>query len=327
MRRQHRLLVLWTAASLVLLCALFPAFDTTPAAVLRALHSAPLSMYAVVILLTLANQLAGAQKWRLASEQLGGDGRRHDLAHAFETTALGAFLGQVMPIQVSTAMVRGMVGGRNRGGAATAIGATVHEQAYDFIVLLPAAVAGLVALILEWSAPTAGAAMLGAVAVAIVLAPRLIWLARDLLSVVRTQTKGRTARFMLDADRALFGASGVPRSLSLQLGMLSLVRAVCMAARIVVIAAVMAPAADALLIALGYPTVGIVGALPLTPAGLGLVEWSWSGLLIHAGSPAADAAAAAISMRVVNLLALGVILVALGGMRLARIGRGSVPRA
>lgn len=322
MSHRHRLVALWTAASLVLLVALFPVFDTTPADVTRGLMAAPWSMYGTVLALTVINQLAGAERWRLAAAHLSDGAARHSRGHAFETTALGAFLGQVVPIQLSTAMVRGMLGAKTQGGARTAVGATVHEQAYDLVVLLPAAVAGAIALLGDWSIAASAALMLAAVACAIAVAPQLFGAARAVAVFVRDRSHGRLARVLDVANTALFGASGVPRNASVVLGLLSVVRAVCMAGRVVVIAAVLAPDADPVGVALGYPTVGIIGAMPLTPAGLGLVEWSWSGLLVHAGALPSAAATAAISMRLVNMMVLGVIMAVLVALRVGRPARG-----
>jgi uncharacterized membrane protein YbhN (UPF0104 family) len=315
MSRRHRLIALWTAASLVLLLALFPAFGARPSSVADALASGPWTMYAAVLLLTVLNQLAGAQKWRVAAARLADGGASYALRHAFETTVLGALLGQVVPIQLTTAMVRGIMGEKAQGGARIAVGATVYEQAFDLVVLLPAGVAGAFALLLDCSTALSAGLMLTAAVGSIVVAPSLFDFARAVTAFTGRTCRGRAAHLLGRVSTALSGAARVPTGTSLELGLLSLFRLGCMAARVAVIASALAPTADSASIALGYPTVGIIGALPVTPAGLGVVEWSWSGLLVHAGAPPADAVTAAISMRLINLLVLAVILLAVVALR------------
>ena len=319
MSRRHRLIALWTAASLVLLLALFPAFGATPAAIADALASAPWTMYAAVLALTVVNQLAGAQRWRLAAVRLSAGHATYGLRHAFETTALGALLGQVVPIQLTTAMVRGLMGDAAKGGARIAAGATAYEQAFDFLVLLPAGLAGAAALLTGRSNPVSAASMLGAAACSAAAAPQLFRLARTVAVSAGRACRGRAALLLDDVSSSLSAAAMVPFGTSLVLGTLSLARMGCMAGRVVVVAAALAPDADSLSIALAYPTVGIIGALPVTPAGLGVVEWSWSGLLAHAGASPADSVTAAISLRLVNLLALAAILVAIATCRLVAL--------
>lgn len=315
MSRHHKLVLLWSAASLALVAVLFPAFGTTPAVVVARLASAPWTMYALVVLLTVGNQLAGAQKWRFAARQLSGGAHTYSMRASFETTVLGALLGQVLPIQVTTAVVRGIVGSARSGGAPIAVGATAFEQLFDLVVLCAAGLAGLAAIGIGLGIPMSVSLVLSAAFAGVLLSRGFCESARAIIAMSRRNASVRLARPLRRAEVILTSASSVSWRATIVLGLLSVARMLFMAGRVVAVAAVIAPRADRWEVALGYPAIGIVGALPITPGGLGVVEWSWSGLLLHAGALPSEAAVAAISLRIVNLAALTAILAFAGALR------------
>lgn len=316
MSRQHRLIALWSALSLALLASLFPAFGTTPADLFARLAAAPWTMYALVLVLTLANQLAGAEKWRIGARQFSGDTHRYSIRQSLETTALGALYGQVLPVQITTALVRGTVGSARAGGSRVAVSATAYEQFFDLVVLSASALAGVLA-ISGGLAAGAGAVLVGSAAIgAAFLAPRLLGAFHAVARLIRGFGTTHAPRWLHRTEAALAGAAGVPTGAAAAIGLLGVARVALMIARVAAVAAVIAPEADSWEVALGYPVVGVIGALPITPGGLGVMEWSMSGLLLHAGAVPANAAVAAISLRLVNLSALTVILVATGVLRL-----------
>ena len=107
-------------------------------------------------------------------------------------------------------------------------------------------------------------------------------------------------------------ASKAPARVLAELTGWSIARMALLAFRLILIAMVFAPGIEVLLVAIGYPIVGLTSAVPILPGGLGLTEWSLTGLLVHAGAKGAAAAALiAIMVRLIVLAALMALCVVL----------------
>jgi uncharacterized membrane protein YbhN (UPF0104 family) len=117
---------------------------------------------------------------------------------------------------------------------------------------------------------------------------------------------------------ALERAGRAPAGVMAGLVGLSAARLVVVTLRAVAVALVFVPEVSPVLVAAAYPAAGLVQALPFTPAGLGLAEWSWTGLLVLAGAMAPAAAMAALAFRAVNVIALTLLSGAVVGLGLVR---------
>ena len=81
--------------------------------------------------------------------------------------------------------------------------------------------------------------------------------------------------------------------------------------RTLVVAVALEPGIDPAIVAFGYPVAALITAVPITPAGLGVAEWTWSGFLIAGGAAPAVAAIIAVSFRVVGICSLIVLVLIL----------------
>ena len=85
------------------------------------------------------------------------------------------------------------------------------------------------------------------------------------------------------------------------------------------IAFVFAPTAAPTLVAAGVPAGVFAAALPISPSGLGIADWTWGGMLILAGATPVAAAITTLASRVAYVISLS----AVGGtVFLARSIRG-----
>lgn len=316
MNRHSLLLALWSAASLILLAALLPALDATGGDLAAAIGGAPWSMFATVMGLTVLNLAAGAQKWRISTQLFGTAATKIGMLAAFESTALGAFLGQVAPMQLTTAAVRALLARRTPGGARLALGTTLHEQTFDLIALIAAV---LTAAAVHWVDSSASLAVIAGFVVAAALLglmQSILRMGSNLASRLAGRSTGPARQAMRGYASALAVAAEAPAGIVVKLVLLSVVRIALLTTRTTVIAIALAPSVTVLDVVLAYPVVAIIMAIPLTPAGLGVVEWSWAAVLIAAGASPDQAAITALSFRIVNLLALAAVLAVLGLMRL-----------
>ena len=325
--QQRWLIALWLLLSLGVAASLFPILGVSPAMALIALGDIPAIQFLPIIVLTLVNQLAGAQKWRIAMRHLGSGPTSGGLFVAFESTALGAFFGQVIPIQISTALVRRARPGTSAGERSLGIAATIYEQGYDLLVLVFASLGAVAAVFWKLSLTKALCVALLAVTLGIAAFQATIKLFAGLTSQGRQDPRARARERLARYAAVLMVASSVPTGAVVRLAALSLVRMACMIGRLAVIAAVLAPDADRGRLAVAYPVFGIAASLPLTPAGLGIAEWSWAGLLVFSGSQRQSAVSCAFALRLANMTALLVILCGIGLFHASGFLRRRVARA
>lgn len=124
------------------------------------------------------------------------------------------------------------------------------------------------------------------------------WLGRRRLlrrSVLGSPEAGAALRRLSDRAHALVALERVPGTALPVLGQLTLD---VTSLYLFLVAAGAEPAAAQVLVAYGLGT--IVGVLPLTPSGLGVVEATLIGVLVAAGSPAAAVVPAVLGYRLVN---------------------------
>lgn len=310
-------LVLWMAGGLGLIYLMLRYLGVSLVEVLAALREAPIWMYVSVTVLTFANQIVGALKWRTAARWLATEKKEPSLFQMVETTSVGSFFGQIIPPQISAVMARWIIAQPEERRGGWAVKSTIFEQMFDLLVLVCAGLAGLSMFMLHVS----GAAAVGVVLLSLVvgLAGLRIGLGVGWRLCLAAARLPIGQALLLNAADSFAHAYAAPRRVSVKLSLWSLLRLLLLALRAVVIAVVFAPAASPLLVAAGYPAVGLIAALPITPAGLGVMEWSWSGVLIASGAAAPNAAIAALGLRLVSLVSLTVIMALFAVLRLLRL--------
>ncbi|WP_238368512.1 lysylphosphatidylglycerol synthase transmembrane domain-containing protein [Mesobacterium pallidum] len=273
-----------------------------------ALGRVPLWVYLPVALVQAVIIALAAKKWVLI---LGaGGGQSLPLRDATSATTLGALAGQVLPIQLVTPALRAWVARRHGIAPTRAVGTSLLEQVFEVIVLAAMGASGLLARLAGFDIVATGIfALLIALVLTGVVRPGLTlgaWAVARLAPMA-----GAFATLAQGFDKA----REMPGRLLVTLTSLSLARYLMMAAMNVGLLMVLAPQADPVLLVAAYPLVLLVMTLPIFPGGLGVVELTWSGVLIAQGSGVAEATEAALALRIVQtagFLAIAPLLVALG---------------
>ena len=315
MKARRVWLTISALAAAALVVILFHVVGATGRDVVDALLGAPLWMLAALTFLTGANKLIGAAKWGAAARWLAPDARAPRFWRRVELTAIGSLFGQLAPVQLANAAVRWLEA-RGRGEGGDAVGATLYEQVFDLIALIAFGACGAAILWLAPSAPVALALLAATAAVSLAAFGFGCRVAAVLCRRVGDRIGG--APFLDRAGEAFARAAAAPFPVSARLFAWSSLRVAATAGRLVVAVIVFAPAASPLLAAAGYPLAGLALAAPIFPAGIGLAEWTLSGLLVLAGAAASAAAVTAVAFRLANLASLIVVLALLAGARLAR---------
>ena len=104
-------------------------------------------------------------------------------------------------------------------------------------------------------------------------------------------------------DAALTRTSTFPHPVLFSLTAYSFLRYFGMVVLNVWILHLLVPTADIVHLALAYPAILLVMSLPVFPGGLGVVELSWTGVLIAQGIDPQLAVAAALALRVISTIA------------------------
>ena len=207
---------------------------------------------------------------------------------AMAVTAGGAVLGNVMPVQAAISAARAGHARLLGQPAAEAAAHSVHEQAFDALVVLAAALAAAL-----WLVAGTVAAVIGfflSLAVFAVLMGRMFGLGARIFG-----RSGRIADWLSQAARLPDATARFLLAASALRYLLTLLRALAVLAALGLTGA-MAEAAAA------YPLIQIAGVLPLSPGGLGVVEAGWTGVLTAAGVALPLAAGAAVAMRAAIML-------------------------
>jgi uncharacterized membrane protein YbhN (UPF0104 family) len=302
--------------AVILVVLLFWQFDLSLSDLGHSLASVPTWAFGAVFGLTLINQCIGVIRWQRVTASLFPDAAGPAFLPALTATSWGSFFGQVLPVQLAMTAARWVL--VKRSGA---VGSTLFEQLMDLVVLSAASAAAVLVLMLGAPAYVGVLTLLVLIGCAVVGLPLALTLVASLItnatrSITPISAKGRKVSAVLTAMAEL------PRGLIHWLLAWSTARLTVLALRMVIVVAVLIPAMDQGLVALGYPIVGLALGIPITPAGLGVADWTWTGLLVLAGAGAAAAALAALVARCLNFLSLLVIVIVL---TTARLITGSEP--
>jgi uncharacterized membrane protein YbhN (UPF0104 family) len=269
-----------------------------------ALGLQPVAFGFLVILIGINTYLAG-EKWRLVERRLGGrlPGAMPRSLY-FALTAMGVGLGVTMPVQVSAAISRSL-GSHFYGGRALVRGtaATLFEQSFDLFAACSLA-AGSAALLLvgggalTWTALACVMGTAGAVATASGAA----WaghLIKRMSSSPRLADGGCAKRLL----RAVSAGGLLSHGLAHRLFALSLLRFFVLT--LMAGATTWAVGLDVPLwqLSAAMPFVLLAAAVPLTPGGLGMVEWAFASALVAYGTRFEIAAQWAVLNRLIVTIA------------------------
>jgi uncharacterized membrane protein YbhN (UPF0104 family) len=319
-RRPHLVLVVGSSVLSGLLLVAFCFWTNIDLAItarsLMRLH--PVDFLAILLLMGINSFLAG-EKWRLVTTRLGGvDGGAPPRQLCFALSAIGTALGQFLPAQISTALARS-AGTRAFGGPVLrdGVGATIFEQLFDFFV---AALLGCASLLVIVMAGNAAAWALWSL-VAIVAGFALCVFAGRLAATSSGWLASLADRIPAGRMRKLLASVAEPRliasEMTLRLFVLSLLRLVVL----VLIGAAVANALSLDLplwhLAAAFPFAVLAIALALTPAALGVGEFTFSWALVALGTPLQVAGQWVIATRI--LVVVTAALLGLAGMAIVAL--------
>lgn len=294
-RTWHRAILPFVAAIAILVAASALA-NLSVAGLSAQILALPAWVFAGIVFAQFATVLIGSYKWKLA---LAGTGAHIGLRDAVAATSLGVLLGQFLPMQVVTPLSRAWIATRAQIDALRSVSTSLVEQATEVLVLCLMVLFGVAMGASGQIALPVVALLIGALLLAFglwrnpggwttkVLAAADVWVEKA------GGPKGRLSQ----TRRAL---SGIGAPLLGGLIGLGAMRFVLFAALNVVVLALLVPRADPLILLASYPVVLLLMSLPIFPGGLGVVEATWSGVLIAQGIPAPEAFAAAIALRIVS---------------------------
>jgi uncharacterized membrane protein YbhN (UPF0104 family) len=223
------------------------------------------------------NYMLAAKKWQRVEACLSGSS--HTFAHAWSATAIGMGVGQILPTVVSSALVRGLGNRVARHSGRHGAIASGWEQLFDLAAA--AVLAG----------PCSAVLLLGHRELALVAAAVAL-IAGELCCVRAARCLVRLAR--LNTSLATPGLSRL-------LWRMSVVRIVILMAVTVVISHAFALNIRSWELAAAVPTVVLASVLSFIPAGLGVNELTFVGLLGSAGTPVPIGAAFALLNRTLQV--------------------------
>jgi len=270
-----------------------------------------------VLILTGANLGLATLKWLLVIRALAPDTKSHpSFVDAMLTTAFGALLGQMMPFQLGVALARSLAGkiGIGHSGRVN-LGTTIYEQLFDAIVLLAAAALSAIALVLRpalvgWIVLVLCSALLVALFASILLPSILAAIALGLAGMPRNRVWKSTLGLLSALEKM---AELSPSVLAL-LTIMSVLRYAAIVVWVVIVLGALQMWTYAIPAVIGMPLITVIGLIPVTPGNLGVTEWTWSAILVSAGATMSSAGLFALTVRIVNVVALLVLIVFLFGV-------------
>ena len=266
------------------------------------LAKVPFWLYIVLALTNGGTILAGSVKWQLALRGLSSSVLKVPLLPAVLATSVGVLFGQVMPMQIATTAARAVAGKRHDLPASSSIGSTAYEQLIELLVLIGMALVAIPCLLFEahWTVLLGSTPLLVAMPV-VILRFTARWLDGTLTAIARI-APGSLERSIQVVHSAVRTCRTVDIGIVFQLAVLSVLRHAIMIAGAVLTLLTLAPTLDVSDAVIAFPIVQLVSVLPITPAGLGTAEMTWTGLLTTAGLAAKEAAVVAVAVRLINLL-------------------------
>lgn len=311
--------ILMAGAGIGLIYALFRTFGATGADFMEALSRSPWQLYAAVTIILMLNNLVGVLKWRAAIRWLDPAAAMPPVVASFEASIFGSLFGLLLLPQVTSAAARWVVLKRNGVRGSLAVSTTFYEQVCDVFMLTTAGIAGLVILLFTPEPMAGGLLVVAAFATALVTM-RPVFAAGAVLfaGIRRLLGPGRIAGALGTFAEVLRRLAAAPWRASLTMMSYSALRLALQIGHGLAIAFVFAPTAAPTLVAAGVPAGVLAAALPISPSGLGVADWTWGGMLVLAGATPIAAAVATLASRVAYAIALGAVGGALLFVRLFR---------
>ena len=302
---QRNSILISLSLSLALLAALAVFSGLTLDGVIQMIARIPAWAYVLIALTQGTVIFFAALKWCMI---LSAGGKGLATREATRATTLGALGGQIMPIQLVTPVVRAWIARKHGITSARAIGTSLLEQVIEVITLSAMAFAAFTTQLF-------GMTFISSVAFALTVAIVFTLLIHPGLAIAQTSCKAISALVTSwISTRLIWLADGFAkaRTLSHQLLFylmgLSVLRYALLAGLNILVLAQLVPEVDRMVLFAAYPLVLLLMSLPFFPGGLGVVELTWSGVLMAAGENPASASEAALALRVVTTF--GFLLIA-----------------
>jgi uncharacterized membrane protein YbhN (UPF0104 family) len=283
----------------------------------------PHSLLFLAVLMA-ANTFISAMKWRLMDDVLRHpDDPPVPKMVAFGVTSLGVALGQLLPVQISVSLARTL--GTWRTGRALRRGTlgTLCEQGFDFLTVCFLALASVVTYLLRGGPKMWITLALASTGIALIVMGAIVRLLFRLTLSMRTEGAEWRRQLAEMRDSGLLEPKLARRLIVLSsLRFLGLVLMADQTTRAIHLALPMWHFAFAM------PFVILAAAIGLTPGGLGLTEFTYTGILKLLGTPLAVASQWALANRLLTFTAsigvavLGLIL--LTSRRFSRSKGGAV---
>jgi uncharacterized membrane protein YbhN (UPF0104 family) len=265
----------------------------------------PAAVIEVATLMSFNAFLAG-EKWRLVTSRLrdapDGTMPRHV---CFAVSAMGVCLGQLLPTQVSTALIRSLAA-RAYGQHAFrhGVGATLFEQLFDVFAAGLLGLASVMVIILGGNAVGWLLCWAGAILTGLVVCGMAGRMGPAISHRLSDRIPGERIRSLL---KGLGESRLMTAKLIFSLYALSLLR-LCVLGMVAV--------ASGSAMSLGIPFWHLAAASPfwvlalvvsLTPAALGVSEWSFSAVVVALGTSLQAAGQYAIAIRILTTLSAGLM--------------------
>ena len=301
------------ALALVLLIALamFAQVDLTH--LLRLLADVKLLPFAALVALMSLHILLAGEKWRLVYRRMvPGAALSRRLCFCF--TAIGTAVGQVLPMQLATALTRSFCSHLVTGsGAVRGALATAFEQIFDIAVV---ALCGLASLYCLWSGDLSRWTAIAGVAIAtgFILGGPVLGTAASAskwLATAHVMLGDRMGRF----GRALAESGLFEQKLTRHLFVLSVLRFAVLWLMAIATTYAVGLNVSALQLAAALPLVVLATALAVTPGGIGINEWTFAAALTAFGADFETATQFALVNRV--LVAAAALMIGVAGVTLA----------
>jgi hypothetical protein len=175
-------------------------------------------------------------------------------------------------------------------------------------MLTTAGTAGLVILLFSLRPMAGGLLVVAAFATALVAMGPIFAAGAVLFAAIRRLIPpGRIAGGFGTFAEVLHRLAAAPWRGSFTMMSYSALRLVLQVTHGLAVAFVFAPTAVPMLVAAGLPAALLAGALPISPNGLGVADWTWGGMLVLAGAPSIAAAITTVASRIAYMISLGVV--------------------
>ncbi|MET0082513.1 MAG: lysylphosphatidylglycerol synthase transmembrane domain-containing protein [Sedimenticola sp.] len=307
------------APPLIAILLLYLVFEKTGiylSTILSTIQSTPTWLFILLLATTLLQIFISALKWRLVTQKVSTS-HSIKINNGFYVfyTALGASLGQLIPVHISSIITRSLAlrahGNLNiKKGAFTSL----YEQAFDLLIPIILVPSSLIAYIFDYS--VTGWLLLSLAS--IFLGGWIVSEAGEKLSrsvcryMDRKKLKSAFHERIHDILQACIESGLFENKFLRRIFYLSTFRFISILFRAILIAMLIGSAITALDVAKAFPLVQTTLLIAITPGGLGISEWSWIGIFNAIGVNLDEAGLFAIVHRIYIVLTVFLICIVSG---------------